>query len=255
MTIRRLNWTERRRLSRDMVAIATQRTGNETTFDARFNFAGIDLPADAQIRVEAYRQTSLMRFDFGSVGLSRRPASTLLTEFDPPEGVLFRVKILGHGALAGRILAEADQLHAVGPDVKDSGREPLLIPQGADLGNELWRLTLGDASERPDLQINNRMGDWRSLARTPHFLWLVYPKILRDILWWALEDGVPSNDDADEWSSRWMKFATALPGMSPLQADPSESDKDAWIEDAVQSFCRVHRFRERFEQQLFEAQP
>ena len=254
MTIRRLNWTERRRLSRDLVAIALQRAGDETSFDARFNFSGLDLPPDAEVSVEAYRQTSLMRFDFGSVGFVRKPASTVLTEFEPPEGLLFRVKVLGRDGLAGRILAEADQLHAMSPDDKDSGREPLLVPQGEDLGGELWRLTLGDGSQRPDLQMNNKMGDWRGLARSPHFLWLVYPKIMRDILWWALEDGVPADDDTDEWRNRWMKFALALPGMSTLQADPTENDKEVWIEDAVQSFCRVHRFQERFEALLFEVQ-
>jgi hypothetical protein len=252
VTTRHLNWTERRRLGRDLVAIALQRTGEESSFDARFNFASLDLPPDAQISVEAYRQTSLMRFDFGTVSYVRKPASTALTEFEPPEGLLFRVKILGCDALAGRILAEADQLHAMSPDDKDSGREPLLIPRGADLGHELWRLTLGEGSERPDLQINNTMGDWRGLARSPHFLWLVYPQVLRDILIWVIEDGVPEDDDAAEWRSRWMRFAMTLPGMSPLQSDPTSDDMEAWVEDAVQSFCRIHRFKERFEPQLFE---
>ena len=44
------------------------------SFDAKLDLTGYDLPDDARVFVEAYRQTSFMRFPHGTVaGRSRRP--------------------------------------------------------------------------------------------------------------------------------------------------------------------------------------
>jgi hypothetical protein len=189
-----------------------------------------------------------MRFHFGSVSLLSQPQSTWLEEFDPPEGVLFRVKVLGTGPLEGRILAEADQLHPVDPEEQTSGREPLLVPRGEDLGGEVWRLSIDDGAQAPELLVNRQLGDWRGVARSPHFLWFVYPDVLRQILRVVLEGDTPDPEDTEGWRGRWLRFARSLPGTpAPPEESAGAGDRSEWIESAVQAFCRAQRFHERFQ--------
>lgn len=249
MTTRQLNWTARKRIARSEVAITLRQDPDGTCFAAALAQGDLGLPQEAQVVIEAYRQTTLMRFDCGTVGEFGPRASTVLTEFQPPEGVLFRVKVLGSGTQAGMILAEADGIHAVAPGEANVAHESLLPTRGDDIGDEAWRLDFsGDA---PELLFSNRSGDWRGLARSPHFTWLVYPEILRQILTRCMEDGVPDADDAD-WRSRWVRFAGTLSGMTLLKEGADEQEREDWVGDAVAAFCRAQRFRERFASQLFE---
>src|SRR6185437_11377540 len=110
MTIRRFNYTERRRISRSDARISLVSQGDATAFDADLHLSGYDLPASANVIIEAYKSPILMRFDLGTIGSARRPASTLLSEFEPPEGVKFRVKVVTDETSTGRLLAVADQI-------------------------------------------------------------------------------------------------------------------------------------------------
>jgi len=205
--------------------------------------------------IEAYRQASWMRFDFGTVALPLEPASTWLEEFDPPDGVLFRVKVLGTGDLEGRILAEADQLKAVDPAEVQSGRQSLLPTRGVSLGEEVWRIVIDDGAQPPELQVNKDLGvDWRTLARKPEFLWFVYPAVLRQILTTVLEGDLPDPENTNDWRTRWLQFVLLLPGTGmPPDDGMDKVEKESWIDNAVQAFCRVNRFRERF-QPLLQAE-
>src|SRR3989442_1117841 len=92
--IRRINYTGRRRISRDDVKIVLyESNGSPAKFDAKLELASYGLPDDAIIFVEAYRQTFLMRFNFGTVSKIEQPSDHFLAEFESPEGILFRVKV------------------------------------------------------------------------------------------------------------------------------------------------------------------
>lgn len=252
MTTKRLNWTERRRIGRDQVSISLRTDTGRPTFAAQVATADMELPADARVVIEAYRQASWMRFEFGTVALQVEPASTWLEEFDPPEGVLFRVKVLGTGELEGRILAEADQLKAVDPAEALSGRQSLLPTRGVSLGDEVWRLAIDDGVQAPELHVNKDLGvEWRTLARSPQFLWFVYPAVLRQILAAVLEGNLPDPDNSEDWRTRWLQFALLLPGTGSAPEDgASTEEKETWIDASVQSFCRINRFRDRFQPML-----
>jgi hypothetical protein len=247
MTTRRLNWTGRQRIGRERVAIAIEKVGHRARFTADIVLAGLSLPAAARVVVEAYRQTDWMRFDFGTAELIAGPEETWLTEFNPPDGVLFRVKVLGVEAEDGRILAEADQIRAVDPVDELTGREALLPTRGAPLGEKVWELVIDDGAQPPELLVNNLLADWRGVARSPHFLWMVYPDLLRQILTEVLRGDIPDPEDTQNWRSRWLRFGTLLPGVpAPPEEDAPGTERSHWIESAVQAFCRTNRFRERF---------
>lgn len=252
MTLRRLNWTERRRITQDQARLTLHREGGRTWFSAEFQLAEHELPSDALVVVEAYRQTTWQRFPFGTVGLVRPPASTDLSEFGEGHGVKFRVKVLGGGAQSGRILAEADRIVPSDPETAAAGRDPLLPVRGEDLGAEVWQLRL-ETDSGPELLVNRRLDDWRAVARLPAFIWFVYPDVLRRIMACALEQGTDAEDE-ESWATRWIRFAVRLPGVRPPPEEgESDSAKDEWINDVVQAFCRQQRLMDRFAGQLLSS--
>ena len=246
MPTKRLNWTGRQRITRDRVDITLGREGGRPTFSARVMLADLGLAPDARVVIEAYRQAAYMRFAFGTVALITRPRSTWLEEFDPPEGVHFRVKVIGVGDQDGKILAEADQIRPVDPTADEAGRKSLLPVRGEALGDEVWQLRVDEGSQPPELVVNSELGvHWKTLARDPHLLWLVYPMALREILRAICRGGLPEADDPGDWRSQWLHFATLQPGVGPM---PDESDLEAqkeWIEGVVRGFCRATRLREK----------
>jgi hypothetical protein len=66
-------------------------------------------------------------------------------------------------------------------------------------------------------------------------------QILERIL---LIEKVTTMDDPSDWRSRWLIFASALPGSRNV---PGASDEfDEWIENAVSAFARLNAMRTRF---------
>src|SRR6266571_2707793 len=104
--IRRINYTGRRRINREDVKIVIyDGNGGPAKFDARLELSSYSLPPDAIVFVEAYRQTFLMRFNFGSISRIELPSDRFLTEFESPEGILFRVKVTSKSPEQGKLLA------------------------------------------------------------------------------------------------------------------------------------------------------
>jgi len=137
MPVRTLNYTNRRRIRRKDARITIHEEKNGIIFDAGLNLGDYDLPAEARIFVEAYRQTQYMRFDFGKVGAMRIPVDRFLRDFDSPEGVLFRVKVVTSAAPHGLLLGEADQIRPRKSTEEDQNRMPLLPVVPEDLGDEI----------------------------------------------------------------------------------------------------------------------
>lgn len=245
MPIRRLNYTGRKRIRQSDVRITVHQRGNGTaTFDADLKLAGYALPENAIVFVEAQRQTSYMRFPFGTVGDLQPAVIRELSEFDSPEGVVFRVKITSTDQPNGLLLAAADGIRPRRPEEKEDKRIPLLpAKQNDDLGDQVFRV---DFIDHPILLINAQLGDWRAVARDPVFVSLVYPGAMREILARILHEGHRDTDDSEDWRSQWLRFAGLLPGVPELPADDDQEMFDDWVEEAVSSFCRQFRMIDRF---------
>ena len=68
MSIRRINSTGRKKIVRGDARISVRPDPDGVlTFNAMINLADYDLPNDAHVFVEAYRQTTFMRFRHGTV--------------------------------------------------------------------------------------------------------------------------------------------------------------------------------------------
>jgi hypothetical protein len=244
--IRRLNYTGRLRILREDAHVTiVERKDQPVCFRAELDLAGYGLPTDARVYVEAYRQTSWMRFDFGTVAKVGAPSNTDLVEFDSPEAILFRVRVTSSAGDEGKLLAEADRIRGRKTEETEEAAEPLLPVMPADLGSEVWRL---DISDIPRLQINKELWDWKAVALAPGFVSLVYPAVLRDILNTVLiEEKHFDVDDDSDWRSRWLRFASLIPGVPDIPAETHETDKrKEWILDAVSAFCRQQQMLSRF---------
>lgn len=248
MAIRRLNYTGRKRLKQSDLRFVIQRRRNgEATFEADLSLQSYNLPPEAEVFVEAYRQTSWMRFRFGTVADLGPHDELKLDEFDSPEGVLFRARVTSRSERKGLLLAGADRIRPRRADEEEEedNRIPLLpVKSDENMRDEVYRL---DFTDRPILLVNARVGDWRSLAREPVFVSLVYPVVLREILSRILRvERYFDTDDDDDWRSHWLRFATMLPGASDPPGENDEDQFDVWIDESATAFCRQARMMNHF---------
>lgn len=232
----RFNFTGRRRISHSHVRISVTGIGGIETFTAELQLDKYRFPPAAAVVVEAWRQLELRRFDFGTVGNLQPPGSCRLSEFGTAVGVRFRVKVVSTEPPRGQLLGVADRILPMDEHEESLLRVPLLAVKSQDMGREIWRL---DFSDEPLLLVNHRVVGRKSLVQSPEFQSLILPEILRSILnRIILVEGQRSTEDADDWTSRWLRFALSLPGVGPLsEQGDTELDVD-WIDSAVGSFCR-----------------
>ena len=236
MTVRTLNYTRRKRLRHDDLRFTIYTTPlAEYAYKSELGLEKYELPADARVFVEAYRQTHWMRFDFGTVGRLAPPRDTILAIFDNTDGILFRVRVTATTGARGLLVAEADRIPFTTREEKPKKRVPLLPVVPEELGSEICRVSYEGSG--PELLVNSSLGNWRGVARDPVVIALVYPFVLREILYRLcfLEDDFDREDRGD-WRSRWCRFAELLPGMDVFPE--GRDDREDWIEKAVSAFSR-----------------
>jgi hypothetical protein len=250
MSIKRINSTGRCKILRGdaRISVRPDRDG-VLTFVATINLTEYGLPDNAQVFVEAYRQTTFMRFPHGTVAAPQPPRdlAARLTAFATGEGLLFRVKVTSTGDRAGLLLAEADGIPVSDDAEQPDNRIALLPPAPGELGQETWRVDLTGANG-PLLLVNSRVSDWKAVAASPLFRSIVYPAAMRQVLWHIYKvEETRTMDDPDDWRCRWFAFAAALPGTGdpPLTSDDDEEWAD-WITEAVESFARQHQMLDHY---------
>lgn len=248
--IRRLNFTGRRTIPRSRVTVRLRPgTGGRYDFSILYDLAGLGFADDASVLVEAYNAVSYMRFDFGTVGRRQEPRSLRLSEVSPHPLPKFRLKVVDRGVRTGLLLGVADRIVALRDEQDVSERQPLLPVDFCDLGDRIWRL---DLSDWPVLELNQRVeGIVDEVRSGDDFLALVFPEVVRQVLRNIVieqEQTDPDLDDSD-WTCLWLRYVCALPGMRRPPESLSASaraDLDAWVEDAVQAFCRQREVRRRY---------
>ncbi len=246
MSVRHFNYTHRKRLLHSDTSIALSRREDEVSFDVQLRLASYDFPGDARLVVEAYRQTSLKRFGFGTVSNPRPMGSTLLDGFPDVESLLFRVKVID--LPSGKLLAEADRIKPADPD---GGERPSFLRVRSDhLSGEAWKLEFED--DYPILVIEKSYGPYQSLLASPHFRWLVLPQLLRSLLERALREDLDDvvEESATSWQSAVLRQARLLTGTTP----PDEGDEQViaeWITSAVRAFSRRHGLAQRYHADVF----
>lgn len=246
--IRRLNYTGRKKISRSRVTIRVSSLNDTQRFSADYDLTGLRFPQDARVFIEAYNSGSYMRFAFGTVGARHDPVDTNLTEITPRPLARFRLKVVDQTNRYGLLLGVADQLIALRPDQDLKQKDSLLPVEFCDLGDRVWRL---DLFEAPVLELNNRIDGLSEAARTGgSFLGLVFPEVVRRVLSHVIFDLEQTDPlaDTDDWSCRWLRYAMTLPGIGEIPA--TKVEREEWIDNAVQAFCRARQARQKLEMAL-----
>lgn len=246
MAVRRIHYTNRKKIDRKDIKIHLNYSDKKSpTFAANINLDNYRLPQKSKVFIEAYRQTSWMRFDFGTVANIKSPHDTILSEFDVPDVIRFRIKVTSVEQPKGVLLAEADQIQPIFPEEKEDERFSLLPTKSDEsLEDQIYQLNFDD---RPILLINSKVGDWRTVARDPVFISLVYPSVLREILNRIIY--VEEHFDTDlmsDWKSQWLYFASKIPGVDDLPNEHQIERYDDWINEVVSAFCRYNNIHESY---------
>ncbi|MEW6587441.1 MAG: hypothetical protein AB1442_17765 [Nitrospirota bacterium] len=252
MALRTLNFTRRRRLTHQDIQITIADNNGYSSFDATLMLDRYRLPEDADVFLEAYRQTQWMRFYFGTIGNVIPPEDRNLTDFDTSEGILFRVRVVASTGKHGLLIAEADKIRPrkiEGEEARGTGL--LNISRSHDLGEEVFRLEYDDPQVL--LKINASLNNCLALVEKHVFISLVIPAILRDILNRILYvEKHTDTEDREDWRSCWLQFATLLPNMTEPPARDEEDQFDDWIDSAVTSFCRLHQMKSMFDRSYWK---
>jgi len=239
--IRRFNYTGRRKLPTENISLRLLRRDGAMSFEAQIvNFDTLGLPGSSQIFVEAYHQSTYMRFDFGTIAQPQIPPDRELTEFYDGSPVNFRVKIVDTSGETGRILAVADRLNPFRDDDEIKGDPLIPVRMVGGMGQEIWRVVWGASG--PVLELNQEQaGIKETVLKKPIFRSMVLPEVLRTVLTRILIDEMDRDEEYAERAKLWLKFAATFHN----EAEPDDRESpivDGWVNRAVQSFCSRHRF-------------
>lgn len=258
--IKRINYTGRRRINKDDVSINVHQNGNAAaTVSAQVSLVRYRFPATARIFVEAFRQTSLMRFEWGTVSEPIAPPDCALTDFQQTEGVRFRVKVVEEETIVGtnarRLLAVADRLSPHVLEETQSQAESLLPLVSADIP-EVWRVDFPADGGEPVLEVNRELvPNPSALGRSEHFVSLVLPTVLRIVLTHVLlVEQYDGCDEGEDWRALWLRMARScigagrVPEMSRSNSGQmtNQADIEEWIETVVEMFARRFEVTTRF---------
>jgi len=234
--LRRFNYTNRKRISREDIDVVVAQNGTGLAFDAELSLlTTYDFNKDCKVFVEAYRQTIWTRFDFGRVGAIEAPEDRSLERFGTSDGIHFRIKI-ADPTNNHKLVAEADGIPLRSPEEKTTPSESLLRIIPSDLETEVFRTSYDE--DGPILEISKKAGEKSAIAKDPAFASLVYPAVLKDILTRILLIEEHNDlDNKDAWQSQWLLFATGLPGVVAPPQSGDEDELGEWIVDAVSAFA------------------
>lgn len=236
---RTFNYTGRRKIERKDVSITVRDERGALIFDAELRLAEYHFPRNAEVWLEAYQQNLWMQFYYGTVSALQVPADRRLTEFDVADGILFRVRVVQpQGHEHHKLLGEADGVSFIKIGEPTSQRKPLLTPVPDALDQLLWKLDM--EADPPRLLVNEKVKpSWKDAARSPQFVALVYPEVLRRLLTRALVQEKWTEEDGEGgWASDWMRFARNLGVPWPPPAPDLLADCENWVEEACAAFAR-----------------
>jgi hypothetical protein len=236
-----LNYTGRKKISRNDAFITLVDCDHTTpSFSAELHLDDYNLPENARVYIEAYRQTSWMRFDFGTVGNIVKPEECLLSEFGNADGIRFRVKITSDEKPNGKLLAAANGIRPREPAIEKENRISLLPVRSENI-DSIWKIIYSE--DGPELLISRVAGDKEAIALSPAFRSLVFSAVLREILMYILHgERTFDPDDIEDWRVQWLQFARSLGGIDDeIPPEDDEIEIGEWVDDAVSSFSRKQK--------------
>lgn len=245
--IRKFNYTGRRKIPKTAVAFTRTEYRGVAGFNATFDLSNLGFPPEARVYVEPYYNASFMRFGFGTVDKPVYDGDTSLTGIPPTDVIHFRVKIVDESGEHGLILGKIDGITLVNSE-GETNRTSILHVNTCDLGEQIWRMNFESGNTFPVLEVNSDIPGIKEIIKNdPKFFSLVYPAALREILWNIVTDHQDFETDGDSWQSKWLLFCEKTLGIKTILEKDIESELlQQWINDVVDSFCRIYKVKKLF---------
>ncbi len=215
-------------------------------------------PIEATTWIEAYRGTRVMRFKMGLRAYRERSKRLPLSQFDPNEPLLFRIKVVDQNDKSHPILAWRDRIRPLTYASNGQKKKSVLPVLPCDLGSVAWEIDWTEPL-RPVLKVNSRINEAQNVTsivkNDPDFAALVFPAVVKEVLTGLLlRENADTEEDSDQ--NEWLIFGTRLAGYGcPRNEEDEENDRekvDVWIKDVVHSFAseadliqRYVRFKEK----------
>ena len=91
----------------------------------------------------------------------------------------------------------------------------------------------------------SHLPDWKQTVRSATFRAFVYPAAFKEIIRRIVfVENHTSTEDMADWRSRWLLFATRIPGAGGVPK--SRDEYDDWIDGAAAAFARQFALRSRY---------
>ena len=233
---RTLNYTERKRIHKKRVKIElVEDEGIKNKISVLIDLEGLDLPENANVYLEPYFRTELIRKFLGKAKDvdKKMPKTVDLSQLAYRENLKFRLIVSENGL----ILASAEKISLITKE--DKGKRTILPVHYGDPGKQIWNVVFN--GDRPVLAVNENIPNIRNLVEfDPRFFLYVYPFVIRKIFTHMIFiEGVPDKEDPESWHKDWFDFART---KTPKYLDPQTEGFDreeviSWIDDIVEEFC------------------
>jgi len=247
MALRKFNYLDRQRITRDDVILSYQNLGGRQRLRVSAQLEQYKFPPNAEVFLAA-RRIEIRRFNLGPVGAGRLEREVEIGPIGDDSGALSLVVLDPKSA---RKLGEATGLRP--ENAGAPGRSPLsLLPVDGSrkLDGEPWRIEYSEADgdgkqDAPVLLIDRELcaGVPASFLNNPMVAPLVFPSVLQQILTRILfVQGLDFNPAGLNWSDAWLRMGGVMSGQSCDEAGTSPEDKEDWIREVVAAFARSRDF-------------
>ena len=243
-----LNFTGREDIDRKLVEITHEKDVRPLKIYLKTDPALKDEPkyAGCNVVLEAYLRTKAERRELGPIADLKTKEEVVFKEFDSPENVQFRLKIVNPSdkMLKGYVSGLKEREKKQESD-SESNRVPLLpVNWAADtdnMGGRFWKLDLAG----PTLLL--AQGKFASLGDVtqPVFKALAFPSIMREVL---TEAFITRFDNPPPWAENWERLAQILGAEARPSLPDSEKSRQviqehfenvrAWIDSVAALFAK-----------------
>lgn len=246
LTIRKLNYTNRKRIGREHIIIKTLEEGSPNySFDADLKLEHLNFPKAAQVIIEAYYQTERKRFNFGKIGMMLPPQDRSLYEFLSFSGINFRLIVVTTESGKMKIIGAADRLtpNRSGDKIGGPHRDSILPVETDQTMKEVWRLNF--ENEQPVLTLNINFDKIkRRIEKDAMFRLLILPQVIRQVIFRMVYVDHYLMEDEESTYSKWITFLERYAGpkdewpeMNMQNSSDFDPDRiDEWTNSVVEKF-------------------
>lgn len=242
MVLRKFNYTGRKRIMEaDCRFDLIPRADGDYSLRALLDLSGYGFPDKARVVVEAYGRGYVERFLFGTVdAIEHKGEAVVGRTLDPNGKPKLKVKVLSVDDDA-KLLGLLRRVTPGEPNVTETSL--IGVVRSDELGQLVWDVVHPDSSDsRPWIRVNSALdgGDSIAFSRRPEVGSVIFPSVVREVLWRLLRVHNHRDHASDDWWGHWLRFAEELTSSDVPAGGDDHNDyleDSEWIDEAAMQFA------------------